>query len=202
MQLHLWSFQLFQNRWVWWWCSYFGQNDLTLKNTLLHECAFCKLLLLWWLNWKLPKVLSVTILVFIQTSHSFCVCLCLTRRHTHQHMTQRPIFLPSSQSLMISKPQPTSHSRPVFIVMLRLRCITKTTICSRTWLHFYFFLLQKQREEDKSLSSSLLKIGFSLEAHCDTDGPSRMENWFPAIISCRLLSTLGTTLTHTPIIFV
>lgn len=118
-------------------------------------------------------------MIKVEIKEHFTVSVSLTHanmhRQTHQLMTQLPVFLPSAQSLMISKPQPTSHSRPVFIVMLRLRRITKTTICSRTRTKDftikacdseYFlcvFLIQKQREGDTSLSPSLLRIGLLLK---------------------------------------
>jgi len=67
-------------------------------------------------------------------------------------------------------------------------------------LLFWFVLRSSRRKKIKvylpryghffKFISLFTKGSFSLGGHCDEDGPSRMEHWFPAIIGCRLLSTL------------
>lgn len=129
-------------------------------------------------------------------------------------MTQLLLFLPFTKNLAISKPPPTTHNGPMFTVMLRLRHVTKTTICSpyvhkrlhnkSLWQQAFFccccFLWLRSKGKKIKFILLTAEDRFALGGHCDKDRPSRMENWFPAIISCRLLSTLGTTLAYTPII--
>lgn len=100
--------------------------------------------------------------------------LCLdTRRTTVSDSDRLLLVRPATKILVISKPPPTSHNGPVFTFTLRLRHITKITVCSPyTNKRFYkkaldskgWRVTQKQTEKDRRFFSLLETIGLLSEA--------------------------------------
>lgn len=104
-----------------------------------------------------------------ELSGNFCTPL-----HTHTSACESAAALRKRSSWL------RSHNAAVFSV----------TLCSLDGPFLFCFSLKQQKDNNKSVSPLVAEGRFSLGGHCEDEGPSGMENWFPAIIYCRLLSAL------------
>lgn len=127
-----------------------------------------------------------------------------TRRTMVSDSDRLLLVLPSTKILVISKPPPTSHNGPVFTFTLRLRHITKITVCS-PYMNKRFYkkaldsegwgVTQKQAEKDRAFFLPARDDRFALGGHCDK-GRAEWKNDSPQ--SSPVIFCLHTA--HTPII--